>query len=336
MDIGAWLQGLGLERYVPAFRENEIDWAVLPKLTSDDLREIGVAAIGHRRKLLEAIAAIGAMLPTAASAAVNAPAPADAERRQLTIMFCDLVDSTPLALRFDPESRRGIQMPTQDRQQAEGDREAELAIVRRAYAKHVLANADVDDERVEAAFAAVRREDFLGPGPWPILRWPHRYVLTPSNDPVYLYQDALVGIIPERSLNDGQPWLHAMLIAAAAPRAGQHVVHVGAGVGYYTAILAHMVGESGRVTAIEYDPGLAERLGANFAGQPNVRALQADGAQIEFDPADVIYVKRTLGQGCRTRGLGRNASASFTICVHTSLAFWLRRHSRRCQRMTTW
>ena len=80
----------------------EIDWEVLPKLTSDDLREIGVAAIGHRRKLLEAIAAIGAMLPTAVSAAVNAPAPADAERRQLTIMFCDLVGSTPLALRFDP------------------------------------------------------------------------------------------------------------------------------------------------------------------------------------------------------------------------------------------
>ena len=68
----------------------------------------------------------------------------------------------------------------------------ELAIVRRAYAKHVLANADVDDARVGAAFAAVRREHFLGPGPWPMLRWPHRYVPTPSDDPVYLYQDALV------------------------------------------------------------------------------------------------------------------------------------------------
>ena len=92
----------------------------------------------------------------------------------------------------------------------------ELAIVRRAYAKHVLANADVDDARVEEAFAAVRREHFLGPGPGPMLRWPHRYEPTPSDDPVYLYQDALVGIIPERSRNNGQPWLHAMLIAAAA------------------------------------------------------------------------------------------------------------------------
>src|SRR5438093_5188411 len=84
MDIAAWLQGLGLERYVPAFRDNEIDWEVLPKLTSEDLREIGVAAIGHRRKLLDAIAALGATVPTVTVTAApsDAPAPTDAERRQ--------------------------------------------------------------------------------------------------------------------------------------------------------------------------------------------------------------------------------------------------------------
>ena len=71
MDVAAWLQGLGLERYVPAFRDNEIDWEVLPKLTSEDLREIGITAIGHRRKLLDAIAALGAAVP---AAAVTAPA----------------------------------------------------------------------------------------------------------------------------------------------------------------------------------------------------------------------------------------------------------------------
>jgi hypothetical protein len=68
---------LGLERYVPAFRDNEIDWEVLPKLTSEDLREIGVAAIGHRRKLLDAIAALGAAAP---AAAVTEPS-RDAQRR---------------------------------------------------------------------------------------------------------------------------------------------------------------------------------------------------------------------------------------------------------------
>jgi class 3 adenylate cyclase/predicted ATPase len=110
MDIAAWLQGLGLERYVPAFRDNEIDWEVLPKLTSEDLREIGVAAIGHRRKLLDAIAALGATVPTAAVTATSsdAPAPTDAERRQLTVMFCDLVGSTALAARLDPEDLREV------------------------------------------------------------------------------------------------------------------------------------------------------------------------------------------------------------------------------------
>jgi class 3 adenylate cyclase len=110
MDIEAWLQGLGLERYAPAFRDNEIDWEVLPKLTSEDLREIGVAAVGHRRKLLGAIAALGASAPPAAVAAAvsGASAPADAERRQLTVMFCDLVGSTPLSTRFDPEDLREI------------------------------------------------------------------------------------------------------------------------------------------------------------------------------------------------------------------------------------
>src|SRR6202048_3143196 len=110
MDIAAWLQGLGLERYVPAFRDNEIDWEVLPKLTSEDLREIGVAPIGHRRKLLDAISALGATVPTAAvmAAPFDAPAPTDAERRQLTVMFCDLVGSTALSTRFDPEDLREL------------------------------------------------------------------------------------------------------------------------------------------------------------------------------------------------------------------------------------
>jgi class 3 adenylate cyclase/tetratricopeptide (TPR) repeat protein len=109
MNAAAWLQSLGLERYEPLFRDNEIDWEVLPKLTSDDLREIGVVAIGHRRKLLDAIAALGAVVPAAeTAAAVDVPAPADAERRQLTVLFCDLVGSTALSSRLDPEDLREV------------------------------------------------------------------------------------------------------------------------------------------------------------------------------------------------------------------------------------
>ncbi len=97
------------------------------------------------------------------------------------------------------------------------DRDSELEIIRRAYAKQVTAAAGVDNKRVENAFAAVRREDFLGPGPWQVLRWWRGYVPTPSRNPVYLYADVLVGIIPERNLNNGQPSFLAALIAAAAP-----------------------------------------------------------------------------------------------------------------------
>src|SRR5262245_45355877 len=116
MDIEAWLQGLGLERYVPAFRENEIDWEVLPKLTSEDLREIGVIPIGHRRRLLDAIAVLRtgselAIEPAAKPAGRGTERTAvesSAERRQLTVMFCDLAGSTALSSRLDPEDLREV------------------------------------------------------------------------------------------------------------------------------------------------------------------------------------------------------------------------------------
>ena len=170
------------------------------------------------------------------------------------------------------------------------DREQELAVVRAAYAKQILAEVEVRDAALEAAFATVRRERFLGPGPWPALRAARGYRDTPSDDPVYLYTDGLFGIVAERKLNNGQPSLHAWLLHRAAPRPGEHVVHIGAGVGYYTAIMAELVGPSGRVTGIEFDPELAARAKANFAGRPNVEILAGDGALVPFDPADVIYV----------------------------------------------
>jgi len=110
MDIAAWLQGLGLERYAPAFRDHEIDWDALPKLSADDLRDLGVVLGGHRRRLLEAIAALDAkaVATSATAAARYTPARAEAERRQLTVMFCDLVGSTELSARLDPEDLREV------------------------------------------------------------------------------------------------------------------------------------------------------------------------------------------------------------------------------------
>jgi class 3 adenylate cyclase len=114
MDVAAWLRGLGLEQYAPAFHDNDVDGEVLPELTADDLIGLGVKSIGHRRKLLAAIAALEAESPTVAhSAASETSAPTrpptiDAERRQLTVMFCDLVGSTALSTRLDPEDLRAI------------------------------------------------------------------------------------------------------------------------------------------------------------------------------------------------------------------------------------
>jgi class 3 adenylate cyclase len=110
MDVAAWLRGLGLEQYAPAFRDNDVDGEVLPELTADDLISIGVISVGHRRKLLAAIAVLGVAVPaaTVTAASPDAPAQADAERRQLTVMFCDLVGSTALAGRNDPEDLREV------------------------------------------------------------------------------------------------------------------------------------------------------------------------------------------------------------------------------------
>jgi len=113
MDISAWLRGLGLERYEQAFRENAIDEASLPKLTAQDLRDLGVTAVGHRRILLDAIAALRAEIFRDTTEHSVEPdrsggkAP-EAERRQLTVMFADLVGSTALSTRLDPEDLRSV------------------------------------------------------------------------------------------------------------------------------------------------------------------------------------------------------------------------------------
>ena len=112
MDLGDWLRSLGLERYETAFRENEIDETVLRGLTAEDLKEMGVVPIGHRRKLLDAIAILSADTSGERSSHAARPVseqPKDgAERRQLTVMFCDLVGSTALAASMDPEDLREV------------------------------------------------------------------------------------------------------------------------------------------------------------------------------------------------------------------------------------
>ena len=111
MDVTEWLSGLGLERYAAAFRNNDIDGEILRRLTGEDLRELGVASIGHRRRLLDAIAALGDRQFADEPSPMSAQAPgatAEAERRQLTVMFCDIVGSTSLSTALDPEDLQDV------------------------------------------------------------------------------------------------------------------------------------------------------------------------------------------------------------------------------------
>ena len=119
MDVGVWLRNLGLGQYEATFRDNEIDGAVLPNLTVDDLKDLGVAVVGHRRKIMSAIEELNAESAAPAEAAhapaAQIPVPADAaERRQLTVMFSDLVGSTALSARLDPEDMRQVIRAYQD------------------------------------------------------------------------------------------------------------------------------------------------------------------------------------------------------------------------------
>jgi class 3 adenylate cyclase len=109
VDVVAWLRELGLERYEPAFRENEIDWEVLPELTEADLEKLGLL-LGPRKKLLKATAELSGKPIALSPEAAPPPRPLrpEAERRQLTVLFCDLVDSTALSARLDPEQMREV------------------------------------------------------------------------------------------------------------------------------------------------------------------------------------------------------------------------------------
>jgi SAM domain (Sterile alpha motif) len=121
MDVGVWLRSLGLERYEATFRDNEIDGAVLLKLTVDDLKDLGVAVVGHRRKIMSAIEELNAasvvradaMKPPQTQAPPSVGASSDgAERRPITVMFCDLVGLTGLASKLDAEDWRTWSTPT--------------------------------------------------------------------------------------------------------------------------------------------------------------------------------------------------------------------------------
>ena len=170
----------------------------------------------------------------------------------------------------------------------------DLAALRRFYAEEVRAVSDVRSDAVFRAFATVPREHYLGPGPWQVLAPSEpgsgRYRTTEDDDPRHLYHNVLVAIDAARWLNNGQPAALALWIDALDLRDGERVVHIGCGLGYYSAILAEVVGAAGHVTALEIDGTLAARARQNLAHLPQVDVCEADGAACDLGPADAIFV----------------------------------------------
>jgi protein-L-isoaspartate(D-aspartate) O-methyltransferase len=177
----------------------------------------------------------------------------------------------------------------------------DLAELRRVYARQMLALADASaDKPLEDAFAAVPREDFLGRGRWRIMTPWSPYATVPDDDPSLIYQDVVVALDEERGVNNGSPSLHARWMHLAAPRRGDTVVHVGCGAGYYTAILAELVGDAGRITAVEYDPVRAADAEGNLKDRTNVDVIAGDGHDWPRGPADIVYVNFATPQPAAT------------------------------------
>jgi protein-L-isoaspartate(D-aspartate) O-methyltransferase len=172
-----------------------------------------------------------------------------------------------------------------------------IAKRRQAYAAEITRRAGVRDARIEKAFAAVPREDYAGPPPWRIGSG-GLFGQTSSADPARLYDDVLIAIDAGRGINNGQPSLHAQSIDALGLKGGETVVQIGAGAGYYTAILAHLVGREGRVVAYEIEPDIAERAKANLASFPQVEVRARSGVE-DLPKADAIYVNAAASHPLR-------------------------------------
>lgn len=170
---------------------------------------------------------------------------------------------------------------------------------RQFYADEVRIAACVRSAALVAAYARVPREKFMGPPPWQIASQDTTamafmglagmaYLAT--ENPLNLYHNVLVGLDPARYINNGQPSALARWIDELELAPGDRVYHLGCGVGYYTAIMAEMVGRSGQVLASEVDPALAVRAQENLTGYANVSVHAGDGAAFDPGPSDAIFI----------------------------------------------
>jgi len=166
----------------------------------------------------------------------------------------------------------------------------DIAAVRAAFAESLREKGPELSQRIVAAFAAVPREDFVGRGPWLTLPDAAGYRSTPDADVRHVYQDVAIALDAARMLNNGSPGFLARLISALDVKEGERVAHIGCSTGYYSAILAEIVGSRGRVIAVELAPDLVERARKNLARWKQIEVRHADGVTQPTEPVDVLFV----------------------------------------------
>jgi protein-L-isoaspartate(D-aspartate) O-methyltransferase len=167
--------------------------------------------------------------------------------------------------------------------------QATLDEIRGVFARLVAAASGSADPRLERAFELVPREAFMGPGPWR-LGFYQKYAVTPDADPAYLYQNVVVALDANKGINNGEPFLHGIWIGAVSPQAGDTVCHIGAGTGYYTAILSVLTLPGGAVHAFEIEQELTEKARDNLRPFEGVSVTHGDATQLPLPLSDLIYV----------------------------------------------
>ncbi len=166
----------------------------------------------------------------------------------------------------------------------------QLADYRRYYAKLLMQTIGKPDERaLQQAFESVPRELFLGSGPWKISDLRGGYVDAPTNNAEFTYQNIIFALIADRGINNGLPSLHATNLSTLTIVRGESILHIGAGTGYYTAVLAEMTGPDGSVVACEYEPTLATQAERNLQQWPQTTVVQGSVFDATLPKADVIY-----------------------------------------------
>lgn len=170
---------------------------------------------------------------------------------------------------------------------------ADLEAQKRWYAEELRWSGELKCERLIEALAKVPRERFMGQGPWQIkgeMQLGGRYARTPDADPRHLYHNVLVAIDARRGLNNGLPAFLARLIQLLSLREGESVCHVGCGTGYYSAVMAELVGPSGNVVAVELDERLCCRSAVNLSNYAQVRVVNDDGFSFDCGRVDALLV----------------------------------------------